>query len=164
MENFSLYSISNGFAQLIQDEGINEEEKKQLLEELTILLQKKSENIIGFTRNIELTIEAIKNEEKRLADNRKSLEKKLENFKIYVKECMIRNNLPKIETTLGTISLAKNPISVEITDETLVPNKYKIQEITTKIDKKSILNDFKETGEIVEGIKIISDKMNLRIK
>ena len=164
MKNLSLYDITNGFTQLILADEISEEEKQKINEELTLLLKQKSENIIGFTKNIELTIDSIKNEEKRLAENRKNLENKLANFKDYVKKCMENAGLQKVDTVLGTISIAKNPISVEITDENEIPNKYKVQEITTKIDKKSILNDFKETGEVVEGTKIITDKTNLRMK
>ena len=164
MENLSLYDIKNGFTQLILADEISEEDKQKINEELTLLLKQKSENIIGFTKNIELTIDSIKNEEKRLAENRKNLENKLANFKDYVKKCMENAGLQKVDTVLGTITVAKNPISVEITDENEVPNKFKLEIVTTKIDKKAILDNFKETGELVEGTKIISDKTNLRIK
>lgn len=164
MNNLSLYNISNGFVQLMANEEIKEEEKELIKKELIELLQQKSENIIGFTKNLELTIEAMKTEEKRIAENRKGLESKLENFKQYVKECMETMDNTKIETTLGTLSVAKNPISVEILDEDKIPNKYKTQVITIKVDKKAIADDFKATGELIEGANIITTKTSLRIK
>ena len=164
MNNLSLYNITNGFAQLMANDEITEEEKEIIKSELTELLMAKSENIIGFSKNLELTIEAMKSEEKRIADNRKSLENKLENFKQYVKECMEAMGNTKIETTLGTLSVAKNPISVEIVNEEIIPNKYKAQVITTKVDKKAISDDFKSTGELIEGVNIITTKTSLRIK
>ena len=164
MNNLSLYNITNGFAQLMANDEISEEEKQIIKSELTELLMAKSENIIGFSKNLELTIEAMKSEEKRIADNRKSLENKLENFKQYVKECMEAMGNTKIETTLGTLSVAKNPISVEIVNEEIIPNKYKAQVITTKVDKKAISDDFKSTGELIEGVNIITTKTSLRIK
>ena len=106
----------------------------------------------------------MKTEEKRIAENRKSLEVKMEKFKEYVKECMEKMEDTKIETTLGTLSVAKNPISVEILDEDKIPNKYKTQVITTKVDKKAIADDFKATGELIEGVNIITTKTSLRIK
>ena len=164
MNNFSLYEIKNGFVHLMAQDEIAEEEKAIIKGELTELLMAKSENIIGFSKNLELTIEAMKAEEKRMADNRKTLENKLENFKQYVKECMEAMGNTKIETTLGTLSIAKNPISVEIVNEEIIPNKYKAQVIATKIDKKAISDDFKSTGELIDGVNIITTKTSLRIK
>lgn len=164
MNSLSLYNITNGFVQLMANEEMTEEEKELIKKELTDLLQEKSESIIGFTKNLELTIEAMKTEEKRIAENRKSLEVKMEKFKEYVKECMEKMEDTKIETTLGTLSVAKNPISVEILDEDKIPNKYKTQVITTKVDKKAIADDFKATGELIEGVNIITTKTSLRIK
>lgn len=164
MNSLSLYNITNGFVQLMANEDMTEEEKELIKKELTELLQEKSENIIGFTKNLELTIEAMKIEEKRIAENRKSLEVKMEKFKEYVKECMEKMEDTKIETTLGTLSVAKHPISVEILDEDKIPNKYKTQVITTKVDKKAIADDFKATGELIEGANIITTKTSLRIK
>lgn len=164
MQNLSLYNITNGFAQLMSNDEITDEVKAKIEEELTVLLEQKSGNIIGFTKNIELTIEAMKSEEKRIADNRKALENKLTNFKEYVKDCMVKADIPKVETELGTISIAKNPISCEVVNEEIIPNKFKTEVVTTKIDKKAILDNFKATGELVDGVIINTDKKSIRIK
>ncbi len=164
MNNLSLYEITNAFPALMENEEITEEDKMKIEEELTMLLQQKSQNIIGYIRNIDLTINSMKEEEKRIADGRKSLENKLEQFKNYVKECMERNDITKIETGLGTLSIAKSPMSVEITNEDEVPSEFKQEVITVKIDKNKIKNNFKETGEIPVGVNIITTNTNLRIK
>lgn len=164
MNNLSLYKITNAFPILMEQEEITEENKKKIKEELTILLQQKSQNIIGYTRNIELTINAMKEEEKRISENRKVLENKMSRFKDYVKECMERNGITKIETELGTLSLVKSPASVEVINEEEVPEEFKQQVITIKIDKARIKNHFKETGEIPEGTNIVTTNTNLRIK
>lgn len=164
MSNLSLYKITSGFPALMESEEITEEDKIKIKEELTQLLQKKSQNIIGYIKNIELTIEAIKEEEKRIADNRKVLENKMGRFKEYVKECMERNGITKIETSLGTLSIAKSPISIEIVKEEEIPKEFKQEVITVKIDKTKIKNNFKETGEIPNGVKVVTTNTNLRIK
>ena len=164
MNNLSLYNITNGFQQLMEMEEITEEDKEKIYNELTDLLNQKSQNIIGYTKNIELTIEAMKTEEKRIADNRKELENRLTKFKEYVKDCMEKCGFTKIETELGQISIAKNPMSVEIENENEIPNEFKEEIITAKVDKTAIKNYFKETGEIIPGVKIIDDKTSLRIK
>lgn len=160
----SLYNITSAFPKLMECEELTDEERKQLKEELQQLLVKKSGNIIGYTKNIELTINAIKEEEKRLYDNRKALENQLEKFKIYVKECMQNSNIDKITTELGTLYVAKNPVSVEIVNEDIIPKQYKKQIVETKIDKKAIIADFKSTGELIDGVVFHTDEKGLRIK
>ena len=62
MQNLSLYDIVGAFPKLIDQEEMSEEDKKEVEKELIELLQRKSQNLIGYTRNIELTIEAMKSE------------------------------------------------------------------------------------------------------
>lgn len=164
MDNLSLYQITSSFPALMENEEVTEEVKGQIKEELNQLLQKKSKSIIGYIRNTDLTIEAMKQEEKRIADMRKTLEKRQENFKTYVKECMEQNGFIKIETELGSLSIAKSPISVEVLNTDEVPEEFKTIVTEVKVDKKKIADNFKETGEIPYGVKIHVDNTNLRIK
>lgn len=162
--NFSLYQITEAFPKLMENEEIPEGDKLKIQEELTVLLHEKSQNIIGYTKNIELTIDAMKTEEKRISEQRKVLENRLIKFKEYVKECMENNGITKIETSLGVLTVAKNPISVEIVNEEEIPNEYKQEVVSTKIDKKAISDNFKATGEIIPGVKINTQNTGLRIK
>ena len=164
MNNLSLYEITNAFTSLMETEDMTEDVKENIKQELTMLLQQKSQNIIGYAKNIEITIDAMKGEEKRLSDRRKSLENMLVRYKDYVKECMEANSFTKIETGLGTLSIAKNPISVVIENEDAVPNDFKTEVKTIKIDKTKIKDNFKETGEIPDGVRILTDNYSLRIK
>lgn len=164
MNSLSLYQITGMIPVIMEQEEITPELKEQLEKELTELLQQKSQNIIGYTKNIELTIEAMKTEERRISEQRKALENKLDNFKQYVKECMEQNGIKKIETGLGIISIAKNPISIEIENEEEVPDEFKTVITTTKIDKTKIKDNFKETGEIPVGVRINTENTRLQIK
>lgn len=166
MNNLSLYDITSGFPALMENTEMSDEEKQKIQEELLVLLKQKSQNIIGYIRNIELTVEAMKMEENRLSEQRKALETRLEKFKIYVKDCMEQNGFAneKIVTPLGTISIRKNPISIEIENEDEIPEEYKNVIVTKKVDKTKIKNAFKETGEIPDGVKINTENTRLQIK
>lgn len=74
MQEFSLYQITNAFPMIMEQEEMTPELKEELERELTTLLHEKSQNTIGYIRNIELTIEAMKTEEKRFSEKRKALE------------------------------------------------------------------------------------------
>ena len=167
MGNLSLYNITNKFVELMdkaQEGDLTEEEYNQLGEEVIKELQNKSANIIGYIRNSESLLEAMKAEEKRLSDMRKQGEAKLEKFNQYVKENMEKLGLVEIPTELGSLKITKNPMSVEIENEDEIPSEFKQEVVTTKIDKTAIKNHFKETGEIVAGTRIVNDKTSLRIK
>lgn len=167
MSNLSLYNITNKFIKIMDKvtEGeLSEEEYEKLGEELAIELQNKSSNIIGYIQNIESFINAVKDEEVRLEEMKKTAEKKLSKFKEYVKENMERLELTDIPTSLGNLKITKNPMSVEIDNEEKIPGEFKKVEMKVKVDKAAIKKYFKETGEIVPGTKIINNKTSLRIK
>lgn len=162
--SLNLYEITSAFPALMEQEEMTDEEKNIVKNELNNLLNSKSMNIIAHFKNEEMKIEAKKAEAKRLTESAKADERRLENFKKYVKECMENGGFLKVETEIGTLSIAKSPISVEITDEDKIPSDFKQQVITTKIDKKKIADNFKQTGELIDGVIIHTDNTNLRIK
>ena len=167
MSNLSLYTITNKFVEIMdkaQEGELTEEEYNELGNELALELQNKSSNIIGYIKNSESLLDAMKTEEKRLADIRKQGEKKLDKFYQYVKENMEKLGLQEIPTELGKLKITKNPISVEIENEDEIPAEFKKEVVTTQIDKTAIKNHFKDTGEIIPGIRIIDNKTNLKIK
>ena len=167
MSDLTLYNITNKFAELMdmaENGELTEEQYNALGEQLTLELQQKGSGIIGYTQNEEAFIEAVDFQIKRLQDLKKARQNKLEKFKQYVKENMDRLGITKMDTELGTLSIAKNPMSVEIENEEEIPEQFKQQVITIKIDKTAIKNHFKTTGELIAGVKIVDDKTSLRIK
>ena len=76
---------------------------------------------------------------------------------------MQRLEIQKLESELGTLSIAKNPASVEILDESLVPNDYKKEKVTITVDKTAIKNDLK-LGKNIQGVRLVEDKTTLKIK
>ena len=167
MSNLSLYNITDKFIEImdkVQDGEITEEEYNELGQELAVALQNKSIGIIGYIQNKEALIDAVDTQIKRLQELKKAESNSIDKFKQYVKENMEKLGIQKLETEIGKMSITKNPLSIEIQNEDEIPAEFKQEVVTTKIDKTAIKNYFKETGEIVPGIKIINDKTSLRIK
>lgn len=166
MNNLSLYNIKNSFITLFEkaEQGeLTKEEIEEQGKDLAISLKNKSTSIIGYVRNLDLTSEAIKNEIDRLTTMKKAIDNKSAKFKEYVKQNMEELELQKIDTELGTLSIAKNPASVEIYDESMIADEYKKEKVTVTIDKTAIKNAIKE-GKEVEGARLVEDKTSLRIK
>ena len=166
MKNLSLYNITNSFITLFEkaEQGeLTKEEIEEQGKDLAISLKNKSTSIIGYVRNLDLTSEAIKNEIDRLTTMKKAIDSKSAKFKEYVKQNMEELELQKIDTELGTLSIAKNPASVEIYDENMISDEYKKEKVTVTIDKTAIKNALKD-GKEVQGARLVEDKTSLRIK
>lgn len=163
----ALYNVTNNFLEIIEnfENGeYTEEEYNQLISRVCEDLQNKSTNIIAIIKNNEILANSIKMEERRLKENREKIEKGLDKLKLYVKENMEKLAINSIETEIGTMSIRKNPLSIEIEDETIIPEEFKKIKTEITVDKTSIKNYFKETGEIVKGSRIVNNKTSLMVK
>ena len=148
----------------MNSEEITEDDKLELMNEIGKELANKGTNIIAYIVDSESLLLRVKAEEERLAKMRKIGESKLDKFKEYVKRNMETMGLTKLNTELGSMSICKHPMSVEIVDEAKIPDEFKKEKVTMNIDKTAIKNHFIETGELIEGVKIVNDKTSLRIK
>ena len=158
----SLYEMATDLIELVEVEEVNEEMKAEIMEQIKATMEVKAENIIAIVKQYEARIEAVKGEEKRLAEYRKGEEKKLERLKDYTLNCMEMMGNKKLETNLGRISLRKKPDSLILLDENLVPDIYKTVKEVISIDKKAIKEAMK--NEVVEGCKIEVGGNSLIIK
>lgn len=121
----------------------------------------KSLNVAGYFQNIDAEIVALKEAEQRIATRRKAMENHSQSLKNYLLINMQRTGITKIECPEFSISLAKCPVSVEITDESLIPEQF--FRIKKEISKSDIATFLKEHGEL-DGAKLVSDKVRLNIK
>lgn len=160
----SLYELTSDLKELqdidfteVQDDQIN-----QIKGIIKAQIDIKGTGIIAVIRNEESDIEGIKAEIKRLQDLKKSKENKIENLKKYTKECLEDADIKKVSTSLGNMTVRKNPVSVDVLDESLIPSEYKREVVEVKIDKKAILADLKE-GVVVEGA-TLKNSTSLMIK
>ncbi|ADQ06485.1 Gp157 family protein [Caldicellulosiruptor hydrothermalis 108] len=158
-----LYELAEQFKQLqemLEDEGVDIDAVKNTLELVEFDFTEKIESIAKLIRSLEYEIEVYKNEEQRIANKRKSKEKKRDWLKQYVQEQMEKVGLEKVKTPLFTVSIQTNPPSVEIVDETLIPETYfRIEKIPLK---KEILEALKQ-GQEVPGVMIKTTK-SIRIR
>lgn len=148
----SLYELTSDLREL-QDIDFTEAEElqiKQIKDIIKTQIETKGTGIIAVIRNEESDIEGIKAEIKRLQDLKKSKENRIENLKKYTKECLEEADLKKVSTSLGNMTVRKNPPAVDVLDENLIPSEYKREVVEVKVDKKAILADLKE-GVVVEG-------------
>ena len=152
-----LYELAQNYAQLL--EMVEEMESDALvdtLESLQEAIEDKAENIAKLIKNLEADAKIIKEEEKRLAERRQSIEKKIERLKQYLQEQLEVAGLQKVKRPTITVSIQNNPPSVDVIDETAIPIDFLIPQ-APKVDKKSILERLKK-GESVPGVTLKQTK------
>ena len=153
-----LYEITDAYLSL--DEAEKTEEIIKVLDGIKDEFDKKAENTVKVIRNFEADIQALRDEEKRLADKRRSLEKKKKDLKEYLYFNMERLNLRKVNAGIFDINIQKNPQSIKILDEATIPDKYKIA--SYRLDKKTLKDDIKNGVEI-EGAQLVQTE-GIRIR
>lgn len=135
-----LYEIAekhnNALLAMADIEGLDESVINDTMEALEGEFNDKALSVAGFFQNIEAEIKAMRDAEKRIAERRKAKEASVNRLKDYLQREMIRTGITKIECPQFVISLRNNPESVQIVDETLIPDEFK--RISYEIDKVAI--------------------------
>jgi hypothetical protein len=132
------------------------------LEGLQGTLEDKAVNVAKFFRNLEATAQSIKEAEQRMSQRRKSIENRVASLKSYLKESMEACGITKIESPWFALSIAKNPASVDITDEDSLPDEFVEIISTRKIDKTAIKQAIESGAEVPGAVLIRGTRLAIR--
>ncbi len=151
-----LYEIADNYRTAFDEMDAMDDLPKEVidgtLEAIEAEFDDKAIALTSYFKNMEAETEAMKQAEASIKARRVAIEKKIAWMKDYLLKNMQATGITKITCPYFDISTRKNPASVQITDETLIPAKYKTTEFVTKVDKKAIKSDGGCAGvEIVQG-------------
>jgi len=168
MSNLTLYTIADQYLQDVQklmDMDIEDQQTfEDTLESLTGDLEVKATNVAMFLRNLEASADAIKVAEKAMTDRRKSLEAKADRMRQYLLDNMLRTGISKIDCPYFALSIRKNPPSVEVINQGMIPDEYfDIPEPLPAVLNKNRLKEDLKAGVVIEGAKLTSGS-SLQIK
>ena len=172
----NLYDIDERLSNLIEgafdvEDGVifdNEEELAKKIDEVSLDLNTKIENIGCYIKNLEADVEAFKKEENNLEVRRKQAERKIEGLKRYLNGYLMAcypNDSDRAKWKFKSPKVVlgyRKSNSIEVPDIEKLDKKY--LKIITKVDfdKKAIGQAIKN-GEEVQGA-FIKQNINLNIK
>ena len=163
----NLYQLHEGYLNLVEvlENAGEDENLRELvtnsLNEIEDNIKDKADNVVRFIRNLESEANAIKEEEKRLAEMRKKREKQVENLKQYLFDFTKVADGQKIKGSIFTVSIKKNPASVVVDDLEAIPEEYK--RVKTVVEaNKTLLKKVLKDGEVA-GVHL-EQKESLNIK
>ena len=159
-----LYELTENYKnlqELLENPDIPQEMILEALNSIEGDIFEKLENIVKLYKSNEAEIKVFKNEEDRLSKNRKAMENGNKRLKEYLETSLKALGKDKIKSGLFTLSIQKNPSSVNVVDFEAIPEDYlKFKE--PDIDRKAILEDLKQ-GRTVPGAELIQTE-GLRIR
>ena len=131
------------------------------LAELGLEFDDKLENVLAYIKNLKAELESVSTERRKLAGREKALRNKIGSLNAYT--------LLEIEATerMGVVvgphkaKVARSRDAVVVVDENLVPDRF--VQIETKVLKSDIMKWFKQTGEILPGTDIETNRKHLRV-
>lgn len=160
-----LYEITQDIAELeelINNEELTEDEVTEVKSMIESVLNEKAEQIAYVIKNKESDIKAIKEEEKRLKEKRKSVEKSAERLKSYVLENLLMLDKKKIKTSVGDIAIRRSQAVEVSTDVNVLDDRFKRVKTTVEADKTALKEAIK-SGEVVDGVEIVENySLNVR--
>ena len=147
----------------ISDEDVPPEAIADTLEAIEGEIQLKGENIGLLVQNWQSDIDALKEYKKQLDYKIQCKQNRIDNIKEYLRGNMEASGIKKIQCPLFTINCVGGRAMVSIDDEESIPDEYMTVTVTTKADKKAILDALKN-GESIEGASLTESKSSIRIK
>lgn len=162
---FSLREVANKeyaefFESIIEQNALTEEQQKALGESIKTSVEKR-DSMGAFLARLDAEAEVLKKEERRLADRRRLFERISEIFQDSLHWQLEQWGVKRVEGQKFSFVVKKNPPSVEIENEKLIPSEFIDY---NPVISKARIKDALTEGKAVEGAKLITNKTRLEIK
>ena len=160
-----LYQIAERYRALealLEDEFVDSSMLMDALSQVDDEFNEKVKNITHLLKDTEYHCNYLKLEEDRINKKRKSLEKKIDNLKIYIDANMKLRGTKKVDVGTFTITVRKNPPKVEVVEFNDIPTRFIKSKTEYSVDRKGILEAIK-LGEEVSGVQLIqTESLSIR--
>lgn len=142
----TLYELTGQFLEvneMAENGEIDDVTMQDTLESIECEIEVKAENYAKVIRNLESDMEALKKEEERLYERRKTIENNIKRIKKNLENCMIAVDKKKFKTDLFSFNIQKNTPSLVIDNKNSIPAEYLIQQ-EPKVDTVNLKKYLKE--------------------
>jgi hypothetical protein len=147
---FEIASEYRADAAKLEDLDLDDQTFADTLEAISGDLETKCMQTAFVARNLEATAAQIKEAAKVMTERAKALENRAERIRKYLLDGLTLAQVEKVDTPYFRIKIALNPPSVQIADESLIPDAYKTEPEPPKPmpDKKLIAAALKDGFEV----------------
>jgi len=144
------YEDMKAIAETFEDDtGIMQE----ALDNIQDKIDTKAENIAKFIKSLEAERDCFKAERERLEKKERSINNKINWLKNYLLAELQKLNISKVKGKILSLVIKKNPVSVLVKDEKIIPENYFIINTTRQVSKTAIKEAI-ENGQVVPGAEL----------
>lgn len=163
MSNLTLYQCAADVQAVLNAHFDSETEAADTLEAVIGQFEVKAQSVTAYALNTDAEIKAIDEHIKHWQARKKALQNQSEQIKAYLLRQMQAAGIKEIKADNGTftVKIAKNPPSVDVYDESLLPEH--LLRVKTEPDKTAIKAALK-AGEDVQGARMVTDGERLAIR
>lgn len=163
----SLYELTSAYQALLDayDAAETDDERADIIDAIIDAkgdITQKGEDYARIIRNVESDVKAYQDEINRMTGHVRAGKNLIERLKGNYLDAIKLTGEKEIKTSIGKWRIQNNPWSCDVEDWEKVPVKYRTPQ-PDKVDKKSLLDDFKATGEIIEGV-TFKQEMGIRFR
>lgn len=149
-----LYEIAKEYEEILDnlydEEGNVNDQALARLEQNELALEKKAIAVASYIQNMKAEQEAIAAAKKAMAEREKRYKKRIDDLESYLLHNMERRSINKITCPYFEVKIKKCPPSVDIIDESILPEEYKRTKIEVLPDKLKMLQEMK-VGVLIPG-------------
>ncbi|MEX2955522.1 siphovirus Gp157 family protein [Staphylococcus pasteuri] len=159
----NLFDLKNDYKQVYDLIAGQEDEQilKDTLDSINDALEDKADGYVAVIKSLEGDNSAIDEEIKRLRQRKTSNQNGIKRLKETLQEVMEETGKEKFKTALNSYSIANNPPSLDVQDDSLIPKEYWISQSPT-LNKKDLLKDIK-AGTEIKGVELKQTR-SLRVR
>lgn len=164
----NLYELMAGYeflSEAMDDPELELDQLKAVVDHLDDTrgsLKEKVDNVCRVLANLAGEAARYKVEEQRLSARRKAVENKHEALRDWVRQSMRALDVKSIKTDLHSISIGAGVEQVVVNDESKIPDDY--WRVKKDVDKSKIMENYKQTGEVVPGVDVRRGEPRLLIR
>ncbi|HAR6219142.1 siphovirus Gp157 family protein [Staphylococcus pseudintermedius] len=159
----TLFNLTDAYQQvydLIAEQG-DETVLIETLQSINDALEDKADGYVAVIKTLEADNVAIDEEIKRLRQRKTSNQNGISRLKESLQFTMESTGKEKFKTALNSYSIANNPPSLDVTEESLIPKEYWVSQ-APKLNKKDLLKDIKN-GADIKGVEVKQTR-SLRVR
>ena len=124
-------------------------------------IEEKAENYAKVIRMLDSDVECIDKEIKRLQEKKKTIGNNVKRIKESLYMAMVTTGKKKFKTALFSFGIQKNPASVSVEDEKLIPERFWKQQDPV-LDKKLLSDFLKENGDMPYAKLVQTESLRIR--
>lgn len=163
---FNLYPIVNeyinAFNDLSSNEDIPEDAIKDTLEAMQGEFKDKVLNMVSFAKNLEAEEKAIKEAEQNMKERREKLARKKELIYEYIKQGLEQTGVANVSSELFDVKLQKNPPSVQIFNEEVLPKEYFTVKTIEQVNKTAIKEAISNGVEVPGASLVQNNRLTIK--